>query len=136
MSHFDQVVALLRGTGFTVHAGRVPDVPQFPYAVLWWPGAPRRSVYNLRGDSGHAETVFQITSVGLTLQSVQIVAQAMQNAVLDAVVEADGWVSHRIKHYGTTVPIQEDRDVIDEATKRHPFYTVDTYRLSAEVDPD
>src|SRR5690606_40254220 len=93
MSHFDQVVALLQGTGLTVHAGRVPDRPSYPYAVLWWPGTPLRSVYNLRGDSGHAETVFRITSVGLTLQSVQIVAQAMQNAVLDKLVEADGWRS-------------------------------------------
>lgn len=132
MSHYDEVAALLDATGFTVHKGWVPSGPSYPYAVLWWPGVGRRSVSSLAGTSGRSDTVFRVTSVGLTATSVQVIAGAMQEAVLDKHVTVAGWVTHQILHRGTDVAIQEDRQIIDTASGRHPLYTVDTYQISAE----
>ncbi|MBB3666399.1 MULTISPECIES: hypothetical protein [Prauserella salsuginis group] len=132
MTHYDEVAALLDATGFTVHKGHVPDSPELPYAVLWWPGVGRRSRNTLAGSSGRLDVSFRITSIGLTDVAVRIVAEAMQNAVLDAYLTVDGWVTHQILHRGTDVPIQEDRAVTDTASGRHPLYTVDAYRLAAE----
>lgn len=132
MSHYDEVAALLDATGFTVHKGYVPEDPTFPYAVLWWPGAGRRQVNSLAGSSGRMELVFRITSVGLNNESVRGLAEAMQAAVLDKDLVVAGWVSHRIYHRGTDIPIQADQQATDTATNRHPLYTVDAYELAAE----
>lgn len=132
MSHYDEVAALLDATGFTVHKGWVEADPSYPYAVLWWPGVGRRSMNTLAGSSGRLDSIFRITSVGLTAESVRIIAEAMQGAVLDQHITVAGWVTHQILHRGTDVPIQEDRQVVDTATGRHPLYTVDAYQLAAE----
>lgn len=132
MPHYDEVAALLDATGFTVHKGHVPGSPEYPYAVLWWPGVGRRSINNFAAASGRMDVTFRITTVGLTNEAVRIIAQAMQDAVLDQHITVAGWATHQILHQGTDVPIQEDRQVVDTETTRHPLYTVDTYRLSAE----
>jgi hypothetical protein len=136
VSHYSEVAALLDAAalplGFPVHKGHVPDNPPYPYAVLWWPGVGRRTPNSLQGASNRLETRFKVTSVGLSNDAVVIVAEAMQGGVLDKFLTVSGWVNHQILHRGTDVPIQEDRDVTDPATKRHPLYTVDAYQLSAD----
>lgn len=134
MAHYDEVLTLLVGTGFTLHEGHVPDRPTFPYSVLWWPGAGRRSINSLAASSGRLDVIFRITSVGENAESVRIIAQAMQDAVLDKHITVAGWATHQILHRGTDVSIQEDRQVAITDSDRHPLYTVDAYQLAAEKE--
>lgn len=134
-SHYDAVVALLDAAAavkqFVVHRSHVPSPVVYPYAVLWWPGAPLRDVNSMAGTSGHADIDFQITAVGETEHAVRIVAEAMQDAILDVEVVATGWVTGKIRSRGSR-PIDEDRDVTLPVTNRHPLYAVQSYRLGAE----
>lgn len=132
MTHYDEVVSLLDATSFTVHKGHVEDNPTFPYAVLWWPGVGRRSPNSLAVESNRLDVNFRITSVGVNNESVRIIAQAMQDAVLDQIVTVAGWESYPIRFVGSMPEIQEDRQVSLPNSDRHPLYTVVTYRLSAE----
>lgn len=120
----------MTGTGFTVHDGHVPKDPAFPYAVLF-SRTPQRTINSLRHTSGRLDLRFQVTSVGLTAGSVRIVAQAMQDALLDQTVTVAGWTNYPIRDTPNDQPMREDRE-ITLTDGRHPLFVVNEYLLAAE----
>lgn len=121
----------MTGTGFTVHDGHVPKDPSFPYAVLY-ARTPDRSINSLRHTSGRLDLRFQVTSVGLTGESVRIIADAMQGALLDQTVTVAGWVNYPIRDTPNDQPMREDREVT-LVDGRHPLYVINEYLLAAEA---
>lgn len=130
MSHTDEVLALMVATGFDVHDGHVPTDPPFPYAVLH-ARTPDRTINSMRHLSGRLDLRFQVTSVGLTGESVRIIAQVMQDALLDVTVIVAGWTNYPIRDTPNDQPMREDRE-ITLTDGRHPLYVTDEYRLAAE----
>lgn len=131
MSHVDEVLALMEATGFTVHDGHVPTDPSYPYAVLY-ARTPDRSINSMRHTSGRLDLRFQVTSVGLTGESARIVAQAMQDALLDVTVTVAGWTNYPIRDTPNDQPLREDREVT-LTSGRHPMYVINEYLLAAEA---
>lgn len=131
--HRTALKTLLSAVNFTMHDGAVPDLPSFPYFVLYTDtGIDAKT--KVCGDSDETTFRFQITSVGETADSAAVVAGAVRAVVLDArpVVVGRGSVNRIRKETG--IPVREDKDVTLPGSNRHPLYAVDTYVFESWKD--
>ncbi|MFF4600557.1 hypothetical protein [Amycolatopsis sp. NPDC001319] len=126
--HHTAILAMLRAGSppFTVYDGQVPNPPSFPYALLNIGTGIDRGT-KLCGDPDETTFRFLVTSVGLTADSVFIVADETKARVLGVRPSVDGRAVVRIRKENDGGPVQEDRDVTDTATGRHPMFGKDTY---------
>lgn len=130
MSHEDEVWSLIDGAVNTAYDGHVPKEPSFPYVVRF-DATPRRSINSMRHTSNRLDYRFRVTSVGLTADSVRIIRQAVQGALLDVTVTVAGWTSYPIRDVPNDQPMREDREVT-VADGWHPLLATDEYHLAAE----
>ncbi|OQO89928.1 hypothetical protein B1813_18995 [Saccharomonospora piscinae] len=127
LDHHQAVLDLLAGLPVTLHDGQVPDRPTFPYAVLFGDTGNERST-RLCATSDRADWRFQVTSVGLTVESALIVADAARALLIDARPVVVGRSCGPIRRE-TSIPVRPDTDVTDPDTNRHPMFAVDTYHF-------
>jgi hypothetical protein len=113
-------------------SGQIPDLPTFPYAVLYMDTSVEDRT-TLSGPTDEATFRFQVTSVGLTDDSAVVVADTARNLVLDVRPVVAGRTCTRIGKE-TSIPIREDRDVTITEANLHPIYGVDTYVFMSRKD--
>lgn len=131
--HAAAIKALLSLVSFTDYDGAVPDLPSYPYYVLFTDtGIDAKT--KVCGQSDEMTFRFQITSVGLTADAVRIVAGAVRAAVLDARPVVAGRSSVNKVRKETGIPIREDKDVTLSGVNRHPLFAVDTYVFESRKD--
>jgi hypothetical protein len=129
--HYDAVKALMPA-GLTVYPGTVPEAPSHPYAVLWGDlgdessGGPdgdslvdSLSVLSLRP---------RVTYVGLTFDSVLIVARNVRAALSRKTPLVAGWRTNPLRQ-STLMDVQVDQDVTITGTSAHPLFAVDEFAL-------
>ena len=124
-AHYDAVRELLTDLPVTLYEGQVPDEPGFPYALFNMDtgrGGDRR----LSGRTARRTFDFMVTSVGLTPQSVRVIADQVMDRLLDVRPQVAGFRSGLIRHV-TSIPVRPDTDVRDIATRLHPMFSVDTF---------
>ncbi|GAB3376233.1 hypothetical protein [Amycolatopsis echigonensis] len=133
-AHHAAILGLLQGgsPSFTVYDGQVPDQPAFPYAVLYMDtGIDDETKLSRIPDK--AVFRFQVTSVGLTAASALVVVDQTRARVLGVRAAVAQRALNPIRKE-TSLPVREDRDVTDTATKRHPMFAVDTYVFESWKD--
>lgn len=131
--HRAAIKTLLSAVTIQNYDGSVPDLPTFPYYVLYTDtGIDAKT--KVCGESDEMTFRFQITSVGETADAAAIVAGAVRTVVLDArpVVAGRGSVNRIRKETG--IPVREDKDVTLPSSNRHPLYAVDTYVFESWKD--
>ncbi len=125
--HYQAIVGLLSGIPMTLYEGQVQSQPSFPYAVLFADTGTEEST-RFTGESDRMDYRFQVTSVGLTAESVLVVADAVRSAVLDVRPVIAGRVCERIDHE-ISIPVRPDEDITLTDSGRHPMFAVDTYHF-------
>lgn len=126
------VVARLRSQlepAVTVYDGAVPPAPNKPapkYVVVY-PDTGPRSRDRLAAVSSKATLRFQLTSVGLTRDNAQAIADLADAAVCDYRLTVPGWAPAPISaDESLAVPVRPDNDVSPPV-----FYAVTQYLLTA-----
>lgn len=130
MSHFSAVRDLLAPLGYDVYLdGDTPASPPWPYAVLFMDtGAGSRT--KLCQSTDETARWIQVTSVGLTRESVEAVSEAVVGLLTDARPVVTGWKCNTIEHaYSSTV--MPDDDLKDPHTGLRPKTAVDRFRYTA-----
>lgn len=133
LDHYKAVQALMPA-GLPVHLVKVPPKPAFPYVVLWGDLGTETS-----GDES-GESLSDIpnslplrvraTYVGLTADSVFIVAQRVRNSLRRARPAVAGRSCSKLRQ-STLTDIQTDTDVaIDNA---HPMFAVDEFTFVSDA---
>ena len=93
-----------------VYDGDVPNLPPYPYVVLW-AGSTVRSSDRLTGQYVNAGSGFQTTCVGLSVAQVRAVRERVHTGLLDARLSVPGVQTARIKHEASPSPYAElERD--------------------------
>ena len=128
--HYDAVKALLPST-VRVHMWSVPDVPVYPYVVLWG-DLGEESSGGPDGDS--LEDVpdvlslrIRATYVGLTGDSLLIVARNARAALNRMTPAVTGWRCSKLRQ-AVLMDAQTDTDVTLTGGG-HPIYAVDEFAL-------
>lgn len=129
--HHQAILDLLSGLPMTLYDGQVPDQPQFPYAVLFGDTGFERAT-RLCATSDRADFRFQVTSVGLTVESALIVADAARKLLVDARPVVSGRSCGPIRRE-TSIPVRPDTDVTLPDSNRHPMFAADTYHFVSYV---
>jgi len=128
--HYDAVKALLPGT-MRVYMWNVPSGPQYPYVVLWG-DLGEESSGGPDGDS--LEDVpnvlslrMRATYVGLTGDSLLIVARNVRAALNRATPVVAGWLPGKLRQ-AVLMDAQTDTDVTLTGGG-NPIYAVDEFSL-------
>lgn len=128
LDHYRAVVGLLSGLPWTFYdKGQVPDKPTFPYYVLYV-STPDEDVTKLCGTTDTGTFSFRVTSVGLTVEAVLTVTDAVRDRVLDVRPDVAGRSCNPIRKVSGR-PVQVDRDVTLPDSDRHPMYAVDDFEF-------
>lgn len=131
--HATAVKTLLTALTIQDYDGAVPDLPTFPYFVLYTDtGIDDKT--KVCGESDQMTFRFQITSVGETADAARIVAGAVRAVVLDARPVVAGRASVNRIRKETGIPVREDKDVTIPSSNRHPLFAVDTYVFESWKD--
>jgi hypothetical protein len=130
------VVAQLRAAidpKVTVYDGAVPATPNkpaVPYVVVYPDTAPL-SRDRLAAESTLARLRFQVTSVGVTRDHAQAVADTANAALIDHRLTVPGWAPGPIAlDEALAVPVRPDQDVTPPV-----FYAVEQFTLTATAVP-
>ncbi len=118
------VTALQGDTNLTVYLAEVPDKPAFPYVVVY-PYTGQRMRSSLVALSDRVEQLMHVTSVGLSPDQAEAVAEAASNRVLDQVLTIAGRNVNPIT-FEADQPVRRD-DAVDP----HTFYAVTVYRITS-----
>jgi hypothetical protein len=129
----DSLVALLP-VELRVYKGTVPAKPVFPYVlvVVSVPDVLERA--QSRQNVLHGARA-RCTVVGLTMDSVMIVAPKVAAAMDGALVDPVGWSTGRVESRPNDQWVREDLGVTDTATGSHPLYTVLDFLVTASRNP-
>lgn len=95
-----------------VHDGSVPDLPEYPYVVLWMGGPSRGSDRLTRLQVNHTLT-WQTSCVALTSVQARALQQRVQDSLTDLRLILPGRSAARVQHAGASVPYA-DLDVDPE----------------------
>lgn len=104
MTAHDDVLAALQGTGFTVHDGWVPALPEYPY-VLLTAQVPRTYDRAMTRSPHSARLSWVITCVGLSQAAALIVTRRAGAALEGARVAGE-----RLELEPTGLGIQQDEE--------------------------
>ncbi len=133
VEHRAAVKTLLGAVETTLYlGGQVPDEPTFPYLVLFM-GTGIDDETKLCRTPDKATFRFQLTSVGLTDDSVAIVADQGRTAVLGIRPVVAGRKTNPIRKE-TDIPVRADKDVTVPPMNLHPMFGVDTYVFESWKD--
>ena len=129
--HYDAVRALIPGT-VRVYAWNVPDVPKYPYVVIWGDLGDESS----GGPDGESlDDVADVLSLrvratyaGLTGDSVLIVARNVRAALNRKTPTVTGWLTNPLRQ-STLMDVQTDEDVTIPGSGTHPLFAVDEFAL-------
>lgn len=129
----DALVALLPVT-LTVYRGTVPALPTFPYVLVMAsvPDALERSQARRKLLTGAR---VRCTVVGLSMDSVSIIAARVVEAMDGARINPPGWVTGSVENVPNAQWITEDTDVTDPTSKKHPLYAVLDFLVTASQSP-
>ena len=121
-------------SGVTVYAGHVPKEPSYPYVYLSSnvPDATERSLGRRATAVQHR---FRTTAVGLTDDSVRIIADKVVRILDGSRFNVQGWVLGKMENQPNDQRIQEDRDVTDPDTGVHPQYAVLDWLITGSRKP-
>jgi hypothetical protein len=112
--------------------GQVIDKPTFPYWVLFMDtGADEQE--RLCGSSNKTTFRWQVTSVGETDDSAEIVAGKTYGLLVDVRPVVAGWAPGLIRRV-MSIPVRADKDVTLPGSNLHPMFAVDTYELVSRKD--
>jgi len=126
-AHIDAIVTVLAPLGHEVHFVDVPDVPAYPYILLWSSaGVPGREV-PLCDQHTDLDTQLGVTMVAATPLGVLRLA-GLVRPILDGAPLTVPDRSARLDLVDSR-DVQVDRDVTLPQPDRHPAYGVDLYRL-------
>ena len=89
-----------------LYDGDVPDLPPYPYVVLW-AGSTVRSSDRLTGQHVNAGSGFQTTCVGLSVAQVRAVRERVHTGLLDARLSVPGMEMSRVRHEASPSPYAE-----------------------------
>jgi hypothetical protein len=128
--HYDAVKALLPST-LRVYMWNVPDAPAYPYVVLWG-DLGEESSGGADGDSlldnpDILSLRLRATYVGLTGDSVLIVARNVRAALNRKTPVVDGWHPNPLRQ-AVLMDAQTDTDVTLTGGG-HPIFAVDEFAL-------
>lgn len=128
--HYDAVKALFPA-GTTVYRGSVPDVPSYPYAVLWG-DLGQESSGGPDGDSLQDIPDIlslrpRVTYAGLTFDSVLIVARNVRAALNRKTPVVAGWAPSKLRQ-APLMDVQTDASVT-LTNGLHPVFAVDEFSL-------
>lgn len=122
MSIHDAFMGLLNlSPPLTVHQGRVPASPSFPY-VLVTGFIPRVSERGVTRVPQGSVAKYRTTIVGTSEASVRVIAGRVTTALEHAKLSELGYSIGRVESLQNDLPIMEDNDVT--VNSMHPFYTV------------
>jgi hypothetical protein len=105
----------------TIHQGKVPASPTFPY-VLVAGSVPRVAERGVTRVPQGAVAKYRTTITGTSENSVRIIAARVANAIEGARLDVPGYLVGRVESLRNDLPIMEDNDVT--INSMHPFYTV------------
>ena len=129
LEHLDGVRALLAGLGMDVHLVDVAATPTYPYVLLWC--SPGLLVAELLDDR---QTLLDdrigVTTVADTAEGAFAAAKRVRDALNDQTPVVPGRHVEPLTLRDAR-PVAPDRDVTLEATKTHPCFAVDMYRLAS-----
>jgi hypothetical protein len=131
--HYDAVKALMPA-GLTVYRGNVPASPAYPYVVLWGDlgdessGGPDGD--SLQDVPDVLSLRSRVTYVGLSFDSVLVVARNVRSALNRKIPAVAGWSPSRLRQ-SSLMDIQADTDVTIPDFG-HPLFAVDEFSLVSE----
>ena len=128
-AHIDAIQARLAGGGVVSYFGDVPDLPVFPY-VLLWSGAGRRRSETLCGTRDDLSDTLGVTMVAATAPGALIFSETVRALLDDWAPTVPGRHCDELRSYDSQ-PVVVDRNITLPDTDRHPAYIVDLYRLSS-----
>lgn len=103
MSLAEQVLSTLRAAlPVPVHDGKVPNLPTYPYVVLWIAEPSRTTDRMPRLQVNHAHA-WQTSCVGLTGDQARAVQQRVHDALTDARLVVPGRGVQRVQHDGASL---------------------------------
>lgn len=108
-------------TGFTVYKGATPKTPTYPH-VLVLTNFPTISERSMARTASARALRSRTLVVGLTPDSVRIIAQKLGDVLEGSRLSVAGWTLGAIESVPNEQPIYHDRDVIIPNTSDSPFY--------------
>lgn len=122
-------------TGLTVYYGGVPDVPAYPYVVLWGDLGTEVSG-DANGDSlgdvvKGLSLRIRATTVAQNWDSLAITITRVRAALNRKTPYVPSWKPSRLKQ-SVLMDAQPDTDVTIPGTTNHPYYAVDEYAMVSE----
>jgi hypothetical protein len=131
--HYAAVKALMPA-GLTVYLGDVPELPAYPYAVLWG-DLGEESSGGPDGDSlEDSPDVLslrpRVTYAGLTFDSVLITARNVRAALNRKTPTVEGWRTNPLRQ-SSLMDVQVDHDVTIPGSGTHPLFAVDEFALTS-----
>lgn len=130
--HYDAVKAFLPTTMTVYKAGEIPDIPTYPYVVLWGDlgdessGGPDGG--SLKDDLSVLSLRIRATYVGLTFDSVLITARNVRAALSRKTPVVAGWRTNPLRQ-SSLMDVQVDHDVTITGTSANPLFAVDEFAL-------
>lgn len=129
-AHIDGIKALLAPYGHPVHFVDVPEVPTYPY-VLLWSGLGRLTSDEFDGEQDDLNDLLGVTTVAANPDATLIAGARVRSYLLGKQPVVEGrYVQPLHLHDSQTVAV--DRDVTIPNANRHPSFVVDLYRLISE----
>jgi hypothetical protein len=125
LAHLEAVQALLDPLGYPVYFVDVPQVPTYPY-VLLWSSAGHMVAEAICDEQADLDDLLGVTFVAGTPAAALVVAAAVRRVLMDSEPDVAGWSS--LLRLFDSRPVQVDRDVTNPALNRHPAYGVDIYQ--------
>ncbi len=120
------------GTSHPVHEITVVGTPTYPYYLLWSSNGNPPVERSVRAETTDIDDTFGVTSVGLTPDSVRIIAKNARDALCPNGLPTTLAVTGRVVtvSLAESRPIQPDKDVTLQSGA-HPLYGVDVFRIAS-----
>jgi hypothetical protein len=128
-AHYDALAAMVPAK-YTVHQWVVPDLPTYPYVVLWG-GIGSEDTEALSGDPDTLTLRPKITYAAQTGAQLLMMVDAVRAALNNRTPVVAGWSPSRLKQ-SSLIDAAPDYAVTIPNTKTHPVFCVDEFPFTSQ----